>query len=145
MLNDYTHCPKTLFREYLEKGYEEMEPMIAYSCNECSQCTLKCPKEFDLRSNFMAIKEAYAADHKGIVPLPVLQDSDAAQEKECAEEYCTTVDAAPKKKKEKRRSGREKRSEKENKIRLCSGMYSPSLYTGRRRKSCKTSERFIRR
>ena len=91
MLNDYTDCPKTLFKEYLEKGYENMDPMIAYSCNECKQCTLKCPNEFDLRSNFMAIKEAYAKDHNDFVPLEVLQDSDATQVKECDEEYCTAL------------------------------------------------------
>ncbi|MEG0668836.1 MAG: FAD-dependent oxidoreductase, partial [Clostridium sp.] len=27
MLNDYTDCPKTLFKEYLEKGYENMDKM----------------------------------------------------------------------------------------------------------------------
>ena len=92
MLNDYTDCPKTLFKKYLEEGYDNMDPMIAYSCNECSQCTLKCPHEFDLRSNFMAIKEAYAKDHQDFVPLEVLQESDATQIKECDEEYCTAVE-----------------------------------------------------
>lgn len=96
MLNDYTECPKALFREYLENGLENMDRMIAYSCNECSQCTLKCPKEFDLRSNFKAMKDSYAAQNGGFVPLEALQESDRGQEKECGEEYCTRVDAAPK-------------------------------------------------
>ena len=26
-----------------DNGLENMNCMIAYSCNECSQCTLKCP------------------------------------------------------------------------------------------------------
>ena len=60
MLNDYTDCPKALFREYLEKGYENMvDKMIAYSCNECNQCTLKCPKELDLKVNFRAMKKLF--------------------------------------------------------------------------------------
>ncbi len=98
MLNDYTDCPKALFREYLEKGVENMDRMIAYSCNECSQCTLKCPKEFDLKSTFTAMKDAYAEENGGLVPLEQLKPSDAAQIKECAEDYCTTVTAAPREK-----------------------------------------------
>ncbi len=96
MLNEFTDCPKTLFKEYLEKGYEKMDKMIAYSCNECRQCTLKCPKEFDLRSNFMAIKEAYAKDNQDEVLLDVLKDSDVAQIKECSDEYCTALEGADK-------------------------------------------------
>ncbi len=103
MLNDYTDCPKTLFRDYLEKGYESMDRMIAYSCNECSQCTLKCPKNFDLKRNFTALKEAYADENKGLAPLEVLKESDAAQEKECGEEYCTRLDGAPAVKEEKKK------------------------------------------
>lgn len=98
MLNDYTDCPKALFRDYLEKGVENMDRMIAYSCNECSQCTLKCPKEFDLKSTFKAMKDDYAEQNGGLVPLEILKPSDAAQVKECGEEYCTTVSAKPKEK-----------------------------------------------
>ena len=94
MLNEFTDCPKTLFKEYLEKGYNNMDKMIAYSCNECKQCTLKCPKEFDLRSNFMAVKEALAKDNKGEVLLESLIDSDRGQIKECSEEYCTKLEGA---------------------------------------------------
>ena len=91
MLNDYTHCPKTLFKEYLEKGIDNVDHMIAYSCNECRQCTLKCPKEFELREVFTALKSSYAKDNDGLVPLKVLQPSDAAQIKECDEKFCTAV------------------------------------------------------
>lgn len=94
MLNDFAECPKALFQQYLENGLETMDPMIAYSCNECSQCTLKCPNSFDLRSNFIAMKEAYAEANGGLVPLEALQPSDAAQIKECDEEYCTTLEGA---------------------------------------------------
>ena len=94
MLNEFTDCPKTLFKNYLEKGYDNMDKMIAYSCNECKQCTLKCPKEFDIRSNFMAVKEAYAEDNNEEVLLDILKDSDKAQIKECSEEYCTTLEGA---------------------------------------------------
>ncbi len=95
MLNDYTDCPKALFRDYLEKGIENMDRMIAYSCNECNQCTLKCPKSFDLKTIFKALKDEYAELNGGLVPLEILKSSDAAQIKECSEEYCTTVSATP--------------------------------------------------
>lgn len=96
MLNDFTSCPKELFRDYLEKGPEAIDPMIAYSCNECSQCTLKCPHDNDLRTIFQAMKADNAAENGGLVPLDALKPSEAGQVKECAEEYCTTVSAAPK-------------------------------------------------
>lgn len=69
MLNDYTDCPKTLFRDYLEKGCEEMDAKIAYSCNMCDQCTLKCPKEFEIKNNFGAIRSEYIKDNHGKSPL----------------------------------------------------------------------------
>ena len=97
MLNDYTECPKTLFKKYQEEGFENVDPMIAYSCNECSQCTLKCPNDFDLRTIFRSMKASYAEDNKGIVPLDLLQPSEAGQIKECADEYCARLDGADKK------------------------------------------------
>ena len=97
MLNDYTECPKTLFKKYQEEGFENVDPMIAYSCNECSQCTLKCPNDFDLRTIFRSMKATYAEENKGIVPLDLLQPSEAGQVKECADEYCTRLDGADKK------------------------------------------------
>ncbi len=93
MMNDYATCPKALFREYLEKGHEKMDKMIAYSCNECSQCTLVCPKSYDIRENFMGIKRAYAEENDGIVPIEALLPSEEAQVLECSDDYCTTVPA----------------------------------------------------
>ena len=94
MLNDFTDCPKTLFKKYLETG--EIDRKVAYSCNECSQCTLKCPKSFDLRENFRALKAEYAEENKGIVPLEALVPSEAGQVKECHEDYCTVLKGAEK-------------------------------------------------
>ncbi len=108
MLNDYTDCPKSLFRDYLEKGYENMDSMIAYSCNECSQCTLKCPKELDLKSNFKSLKSIYAKENEGLVPLEVLKESDYNQEKECGNEYCTRVDSVPLEKVHKEKENKKK-------------------------------------
>lgn len=69
MLNDYTDCPKTLFEDYLEKGCEEMDAKIAYSCNMCDQCTLKCPQEFDIKSNFGAFRSEYVKENHGKSPM----------------------------------------------------------------------------
>lgn len=98
MLNDYTEYPKSLFKKYLEEGYENLDHMIAYSCNECSQCTLKCPKEFNMKGIFTALKEDYAEKNNGLVPLEILKESDRTQEKECGDEYCTRVDGSLQKK-----------------------------------------------
>ena len=91
MLNDYTDCPKTLFKQYLEKGYENMDKMIAFSCNDCSQCTIRCPKDLNLRGNFMAIKEQYIVDNNGENVIDLLRPFDKSQEMECSKEYSTTV------------------------------------------------------
>lgn len=98
MLNDYTDCPKTLFKEYLEKGYENMDKMIAFSCNECSQCTIECPKTFDIKSNFIAVKEQYIIDNGNENIVEGLKPFDKSQDMECSEEYSTTVLAKDKKK-----------------------------------------------
>lgn len=97
MLKEYTDCPKKLFVEYLEKGYENMDRMIAYSCNECSQCTIKCPKDLDLKSNFMAMKAKFSEENDGLVPLEALKPIDVSQEKECSEKYSTTIKVKNKK------------------------------------------------
>ncbi|WLF69392.1 FAD-dependent oxidoreductase [Clostridium septicum] len=98
MLNDYTDCPKNLFKQYLENGYENMDKMIAFSCNECNQCTLECPKSLELAPNFIAIKEQYNLDNNGINVIDGLKPFDKSQEMECSEEYSTTVLASKEKK-----------------------------------------------
>ncbi len=91
MLKNFTSCPKELFRDYLEKGYEHMDKMIAFSCNECSQCTIKCPKDLDLRSNFIELKNQYIRDNNNQQVIENLVDSDRVQRMECSPKYCTSV------------------------------------------------------
>lgn len=90
MLKNFTSCPKELFRDYLEKGYEHMDKMIAFSCNECSQCTIKCPKDLDLRTNFTELKNQYIRDNGNKQVIENLVDSDRIQRMECSPQYCTT-------------------------------------------------------
>lgn len=91
MMKEYTDCPKTLFKKYLEEGYENVDKMIAFSCNDCSQCTIKCPKDLNLRENFVAIKEQYIEDNNDEQVLDSLKPFDKSQEMECSKEYSTTV------------------------------------------------------
>ena len=91
MLREYTECPKNLFKEYLEKGYENMDKMIAYSCNQCSQCTIVCPKNFNIKDNFIEIKEEFAKENNGYAPLKELEYVAPQQEKEAGEKYSTQL------------------------------------------------------
>lgn len=93
MLSRFAENPKVLFTQYLEKGPENMDRHIAYSCNECSQCTLKCPKGLNLKAVFQSLKADYAAENHGIVPVEALIPSEHGQAKECSPKYCTTLTA----------------------------------------------------
>ena len=93
MLNRFAHNPKELFTQYLECGPENMDRHIAYSCNECSQCTLKCPKGLNLKAVFQSLKADYAAENQGIVPVAALLPSELGQDKECSSDYCTVLSA----------------------------------------------------
>lgn len=93
MLGEFTDCPKTLFEEYLEKGYENMDKLIAYSCNQCSQCTIVCPKDLDLKESFIAMKQDFAEKNNGYAPVKELEYVAPQQELESAEEYSITIKA----------------------------------------------------
>lgn len=97
MMNEYTDCPKNLFEKYLSEGYENMDKMIAFSCNDCSQCTIKCPKDLNIRENLIAIKEQYIEDNNDQQVIELLKPFDKSQEMECSNEYSTTVLAKDKK------------------------------------------------
>lgn len=96
MLNDFTNSPKALFEKYIAEGFENMDKMIAFSCNECSQCTINCPKDFDLRSIFKDLKREYSKKNNGLTPIESLIESDLTQEKESSEEYCISVSGGAK-------------------------------------------------
>ena len=93
MLNRFAQNPKVLFTQYLEQGPENMDRQIAYSCNECSQCTLKCPKDLNLKAVFQSLKADYAAENQGIVPVAALLPSERGQDLECSGDYCTVLSA----------------------------------------------------
>jgi NADPH-dependent glutamate synthase beta subunit-like oxidoreductase len=67
MLNDYCHCPKDIFEKVLETG--EIDPIIPYSCNMCSQCTLVCPKDFKIKDRFMDMRKEMIKANNGKSPI----------------------------------------------------------------------------
>ena len=68
MLNDFTLYPGVLFKKFLEDG--DLEPIVAYSCNMCDQCTLVCPKEFKFAELFGAIRKSMVKANNGQSPMP---------------------------------------------------------------------------
>lgn len=100
MLGDFTDCPKTLFNDYLENDLENMDPKIAYSCNACYQCTLKCPKDFDMKSTFLDMRPEYINANNGKSPMKGHKAIDAHQFLGYSKVFNTSV-PAPKGKKTK--------------------------------------------
>jgi len=68
MLGDFTLYPGALFKKFLEDG--DLEPIVAYSCNMCDQCTLVCPKEFKFADLFGAIRKDMVKQNNGQSPIP---------------------------------------------------------------------------
>ena len=68
MFNDFTAYPGALFKKFLEDG--DLEPIVAYSCNMCDQCTLVCPKEFKFAELFGAIRKDMVKANHGESPMP---------------------------------------------------------------------------
>lgn len=93
MLGEFTDCPKTLFNEYLEKGYENMDTMIAYSCNQCNQCTIKCPKDLEIKPIFDEMRKEYVKENGGNSPLEGHKELDESIALDCSEENSTYVKA----------------------------------------------------
>lgn len=67
MLGDYCECPKELFENIIETG--EVDPMIPYSCNMCSQCTIVCPEKFEIKDRFMDVRKIMVKANDGKSPI----------------------------------------------------------------------------
>ena len=91
MLPEFTTSPKKLFEKYLEEGYENIEKNIAYSCNECTQCTIKCPHDLRLEDNFKEMRKEYVKSNDGLSPFEEHMELDDGQELECSKKYSITV------------------------------------------------------
>ncbi len=67
MLNDFCECPKDLFDKIIEDG--DVDPIIPFSCNMCSQCTIACPKDFEMKDRFMEIRKLMVKANNGKSPM----------------------------------------------------------------------------
>jgi len=68
MLNDFTLYPGALFRQFLADG--RLEPIVAYSCNMCDQCTLVCPEEYKFAELFGLFRKDMVKANGGESPMP---------------------------------------------------------------------------
>jgi NADPH-dependent glutamate synthase beta subunit-like oxidoreductase len=68
MLNDFTEYPGMLFAQFLIDG--KVEPLLAYSCNMCDQCTIACPEEFKFAEIFGAMRKDLVKANNGESPMP---------------------------------------------------------------------------
>ncbi len=68
MLSDFTECPKQLFSEILAEP-ESIDPIVPYSCNMCKQCTLVCPKDFDIQGVFGGMRAELVKQNGGKSPM----------------------------------------------------------------------------
>lgn len=67
MMNDFGTCPKEILERLKEKG--EMDPLLAYSCNACDNCTIVCPHEFSLKQVFVGSRKDFVAANGGESPM----------------------------------------------------------------------------
>lgn len=67
MLNDFTDSPKKLFKEFSSSG--SIDPIIPYSCNQCNNCTIVCPKKYRLAEVFAAMRKDMVRANNGKSPI----------------------------------------------------------------------------
>ena len=68
MMNDFGDCPKKLFSDFIET--QSMDPLLAYSCNACDQCTIVCPKDFPMKDIFLGARVDFVKANGGNSPMP---------------------------------------------------------------------------
>lgn len=68
MMNDFGDCPKSIFQDFIET--KQMDPLLAYSCNACDQCTIVCPKSYPMKSIFMGARVDFVNANDGKSPIP---------------------------------------------------------------------------
>lgn len=68
MMNDFGDCPKTILTQLTEEG--RLDPLLAFSCNGCGNCTAVCPKQLPLADIFMGARDHMTAANGGHAPFP---------------------------------------------------------------------------
>jgi glutamate synthase (NADPH) small chain len=67
MMNDFGSSPKTILRVLTLEG--QMEPLLAYSCNGCDNCTIVCPKELEMKHVFLGSRKDFVLANGGTSPI----------------------------------------------------------------------------
>ncbi len=68
MMNDFADCPKTIFSDFINN--KTMDPLLAYSCNACDQCTIVCPKDYPMKELFLGARADFVKANNGESPIP---------------------------------------------------------------------------
>jgi len=67
MMNDFGTCPKDILEGLSEDG--EMDPLLAYSCNACDNCTIVCPHELPMKNIFIGSRKDFVKANGGKSPM----------------------------------------------------------------------------
>lgn len=67
MMNDFGECPKDIMGKLVND--EDMNPLIAYSCNACDNCTIVCPHELPMKKIFIGSRKDFVKANKGESPM----------------------------------------------------------------------------
>ncbi len=67
MMNDFGDCPKQLFSDFIDT--KSMDPLLAYSCNACDQCTVACPKSYPMKEIFLGARKDFVTANDGNSPM----------------------------------------------------------------------------
>jgi CO dehydrogenase/acetyl-CoA synthase alpha subunit len=67
MMNDFGDCPKQMFSDFIDT--KSMNPLLAYSCNACDQCTIACPKSYPMREIFLGARKDFVIANDGDSPI----------------------------------------------------------------------------
>lgn len=67
MMNDFGSCPKDILGSLSKEG--KMEPLLAYSCNACDNCTIVCPLQLPMKEIFIGSRKDYVKANRGESPM----------------------------------------------------------------------------
>jgi NADPH-dependent glutamate synthase beta subunit-like oxidoreductase len=67
MMNDFGNCPKDFMGKLVKDS--EMDPLLAYSCNQCGLCQVVCPNNLPMKKVFMDSRIDFANANKKQSPI----------------------------------------------------------------------------
>lgn len=67
MMNDFGNCPKDFMKKLANNS--EMDPLLAYSCNQCGLCEIVCPNSLPMEKVFMDSRKDFVKANKGQPPI----------------------------------------------------------------------------